>query len=93
MFFVWVASPFAALAWTLRAAPRWPAAVRAAIDGTALVVVAASLALYARLIPAPRSPNAFIFVVGPLAAWLAIAIVGVIAWRATAPSRSATPRA
>ena len=93
MFLVWVASPFLALAWALRAAPRRAAAAGATIDGTALVVAAASVALYARLIPAPRSPNAFIFIVGPLAAWVAIAIAGLMAWRATAPSRSATPRA
>ena len=93
MFLVWVASPFVALSWALRAAPRWAAAAGATIDGTALVVAAASVALYARLIPAPRSPNAFIFIVGPLAAWFAIASAGLMAWRATAPSRSATPRA
>src|SRR5262245_40533195 len=57
-FVLWVGSPFAGLAWALRAVSRRPAAARAAVDGTAVVVAAASVALYARLIPAPRSPNA-----------------------------------
>ena len=92
-FVLWVGSPFAGLVWILRLAPRCPAAVRTAVDAIALVVVVASVALYARLIPAPRSPNAFIFVVGPLAAWVGVALAGLIARRATAPSRNATPRA
>jgi hypothetical protein len=82
MFLVWVVSPFVALAWALHAAPRWPAAARSAVHWTTLLVAAASLALYARLIPAPRSPNAFVFIVGPIVAWVVIAGVGLVVRRA-----------
>lgn len=78
MFLVWVVSPFVALAWALHAAPRWAAPARSAVQWTTLLVAAASLALYARLIPAPRSPNAFVFIVGPIVAWLVIAGVGLV---------------
>jgi hypothetical protein len=76
LFVIWVLSPFVALAWANMASKRWSALTRATLYCATLVITLGSLAIYAN--PARRptgSANAFVFVAGPPASWLFMAIV------------------
>lgn len=66
LFFIWVASPFAALAWANVVSKRWPVLTRAALYGVTLIITLGSLACYGKLVlPPAGSPRAFVFVAVP----------------------------
>jgi hypothetical protein len=80
LFFIWVLSPFVALAWANLVSKRWKVPTRAALYCVTLVVTLASLAFYGKLVlPPPGSPRAFVFVAVPPASWLLMTIVVSIA--------------
>lgn len=56
LFFIWVLSPFVALAWGNALSSRWPVLVRATLYGVTLVITLGSLAFYGKLVlPPPGS--------------------------------------
>lgn len=76
LFFIWVLSPFVALAWANVASKAWPVLTQVALYYVTIVVTLGSLACYGKLIlPAAGSPRAFVFVAVPPTSWLLIAIV------------------
>ena len=78
-FVAWVVAPFAALGWAVVVSGRWAPRARTAIGWTTIVLAVLSLMAYARLIPAPRgTAPAFVFVMWPVASWLAIAAVAAL---------------
>ena len=80
IFFIWVLSPFVALAWANLVSRRWPVLTRAALYGVTLLITLGSLAFYGKLIlPPAGSPRAFVFVAVPPASWLLMATVVSIA--------------
>ena len=79
IFVFWILAPFAALAWAQSASKRWSISARSMLDSVTIVLALASLALYGGLIPAPAgSAHAFIFVAGPVASLVVVAIVVAI---------------
>lgn len=80
LFFIWVLSPFVALAWGNALSSRWPVLVRATLYGVTLVITLGSLAFYGKLVlPPPGSPRAFVFVAVPPVSWLLMTTVVSIA--------------
>lgn len=80
LFFIWVLSPFVALAWANVVSKRWPVLTRATLYCVTFVVTLGSLAYYGEVIlPPPGSPRAFVFVAVPPASWLFMTIVVSIA--------------
>jgi hypothetical protein len=80
LFFIWVLSPFAGLAWANVVSKRWPVLTRAALYGVTLIITLGSLACYGGIVlPPPGSPRAFVFVAVPPASWLLMTIVLSIA--------------
>jgi len=80
LFFIWVLSPFVAVAWANVISKRWPVLTRGALYGVTLIITLGSLACYGKLIlPPAGSPRAFVFVAVPPASWLLMAIVVSIA--------------
>jgi hypothetical protein len=78
-FVAWVVAPFVALAWAVVVSARWAPRARMAACWTTIVLAALTLAVYARLIPAPRgTAPAFVFVAWPPASWLVIAAVALL---------------
>ena len=78
-FVAWVVAPFVALAWAIVVSARWAPRPRTAACWTTIVLAVLSLAVYARLVPAPRgTAPAFVFVMWPVASWLAIAAVAAL---------------
>jgi len=76
LFVIWILLPFVALAWANAVSKRWPAPVRISLYFTTLLIVLGSLAYYGRVIlPPAGSAHAFVFVMGPLAAWALMLIV------------------
>jgi hypothetical protein len=76
LFFIWVLSPFVALAWANVVSKRWPVLTRATLYCVTLVITLGSLAFYGKLVlPPAGSPRAFVFVAVPLASWLLMTIV------------------
>lgn len=87
LFVLWVLSPFAGLVVVNRVARSWAVVLRATLYGAMLVVTGVSLAIYGEVaLGPPRAQQAFVFLVVPLASWLAVAmavaIAGVVAGRA-----------
>lgn len=75
LFFIWVLSPFAALAWANIVAKRWSALTRTTLYCVTLVISMGSLAIYgAAVMQAAGSPRATVFVVVPPGSWLLMAI-------------------
>ena len=90
-FVAWVVAPFVALGWAVIASRRWAPRPRATACWTTIVLAAVSLAVYARLIPAPRSTApAFVFVMWPPVSWLVIVAVALIVrpWKKDAGPRA-----
>ena len=58
LFFIWVLSPFVALAWANVVSKRWPVLTRAALYGVTLVITLGSLAFYGKLVLPPRDRRA-----------------------------------
>ncbi len=82
LFVIWVLSPFAALAWAITVAPRWPARTRATLYWLTLGLTLGSLAFYSELIKRPAgTANAFVFVAIPPASGLLLAAVLLLAAR------------
>lgn len=80
LFFIWVASPFVALAWANVVSKRWPVLTRATLYCVTLIITLGSLACYGKLIlPPAGSSRAFVFVAVPPASWLFMTIVVSIA--------------
>jgi len=80
LFFIWVLSPFVALAWANVVSKRWPVLPRATLYCVTLIVTLGSFACYGKLIQPPAgSPRAFVFVAVPPASWLLITLVISIA--------------
>src|SRR3954469_17261322 len=76
MFVFWVLSPYVLLWWANRAAARWAAPTRSAVQFITLVVSVGSVAVYARDTLGPPHPQAaFVYTVIPPASWLLIALV------------------
>jgi hypothetical protein len=82
MFFVWVASPFAALLIAARSSHPWAATSRPILPSIVLLMTLASLAVYTLAATRWTRPTpAFLMV--PLASWLLIAaVLGRAAWTA-----------
>jgi hypothetical protein len=79
MFVAWVAAPFAALAWAMRAFARRPSGVQRAIDVSAMLVAVASIAVYGRVAfgpPRPR-PAAPFLITPPVLLALAFVVVAL----------------
>ena len=77
LFAIWVLSPFIAV---VVASRRWWAFARGPLYGVSLILTPCSLAMYVH--PAWRPPGsgpAFVFLVVPLASWLLLTMVVVIA--------------
>jgi hypothetical protein len=80
LFFIWVVSPFVALAWANVVSKRWPVLTRATLYGVTVIITLGSLACYGKLIlPPAGSPRAFVFVAVPPASWLLMTLVVSIA--------------
>jgi hypothetical protein len=80
MFLVWVVSPFVALAWAMVTSSRWRTVPPPVVHALALAVTAGSLATYTGLIAPPaHSPNAFIYIVVPGIAWVAMLLAWIVA--------------
>lgn len=80
LFFLWVLSPFVALAWANVVSKRWPVLTRATLYGVTILITLGSLAFYGKLVlPPAGSPRAFVFVAVPPASWLLMTIVVSIA--------------
>lgn len=80
LFVIWVLAPFAALIGAAKFAKRWPVQSRALIYWAMLLVTLASVAIYANDAIHPRtSQSAFVFVIGPVGAWVVAAIGFLIA--------------
>src|SRR5262245_4663188 len=79
LFFIWVLSPFAALAWANLASKRWPVTTRATLYLVTLVLSLASMVFYSWLVSVTlNQPPAFTFVAVPGASWaLGVVVVGV----------------
>jgi hypothetical protein len=76
LFIIWILLPFVALAWANVISKSWPAPVRISLYFTTIVIALGSIAFYGGLIlPRGGSPRAFVFVMGPLAAWAVMLIV------------------
>jgi hypothetical protein len=76
----WVAAPFALLAVIHRFSKSWPASAQAMRDRVTFLVTLAALIVYiGNAISPPKAQAAFVFVVFPLAAWLAVAMVVLFA--------------
>jgi hypothetical protein len=81
LFFFWVLSPFAALAWANMTSTRWSIVTRATLYCVTLVVTLGSLAVYGHLVRPPAgSPGAFVFVAVPPASWLLMTVVPISAF-------------
>ena len=79
LFFGWVLSPFAALAWAFVVSKRRPLFAPVTLHGVTLAVALGSLACYGGMIPMTAGTRpAAIFLVVPLASWLLLAIVALI---------------
>ena len=78
-FVAWVVAPFLALAWAVLVSGRWAPRARAAACWTTIVLAVLSLAVYGRLIPAPRgTAPAFVFVMWPPVSWLVMSVVAFL---------------
>ena len=76
LFTVWVLSPYATLAVAVALSGRWSVPIRTTLYVLTIVLVLASLAIYATVAFGPPRPQpAFYFIVVPPACWLLIAIV------------------
>ena len=76
LFQVWVGAPFFALIWRNLSARRWPARVERAIQGVSVILMAASLPIYAERIPRPPgTARGAMFVMTAPASWALMAIV------------------
>lgn len=75
VFFIWVLSPFVALAWANVVSKRWPVLIRAALYAATIVVTLGSLAYGKLVLPPAGSSRAFVFVAVPPASWLLMTIV------------------
>jgi hypothetical protein len=76
IFIVWIGLPFVALAWANMISTRWPAVTRVALFGTTILIALGSVAFFGGVIlPPAGSPRAYVFVMGPLAAWALMLIV------------------
>lgn len=80
LFALWVLSPFLGLILAVVASRLWSFFTRAALHSAMLVVSLGSLAIYGvRVLRPPKSQAAFVFVVVPVASWLLIAVVVLLA--------------
>jgi hypothetical protein len=80
MFFAWVSTPFAALAWCQTKAKQWSESGRVALHATTLLVAISSLMIYGYVAFGPSRPQpAFFFLVLPLGSLALIAIFAVYA--------------
>jgi len=80
LFILWVLSPFVALTWAGLTSKRWSVLTRAVVYCLTLVIALGSLAVYGGVVPPPAgSPRAFVYVVIPLASWLLIAVIVLMA--------------
>jgi hypothetical protein len=76
LFVIWTSLPFVALVWANVASTKWPALVRVALFFTTLLVTLGCLGIYSGVIlPPAGSAHAFVFVMGPVAAWGVMVIV------------------
>lgn len=80
LFVLWTLSPLVALAAAQALRKRWPALTRVALDRATWLITLGSLALYATAAWRQVGPRpAFVYVVVPLAAWVLVAGVVVLA--------------
>jgi len=82
LFVLWVLSPFATLGLAGAVSKRWSAITRATLYCVMLVLPAGSLAIYGNLIPMPKgSPPASRFLIVPLASWMLMIVIILMAAR------------
>jgi len=80
LFFIWILSPFVALAWANVVSKHWPVLTRATLYCVTLLITLGSLPFYGKLVlPPAGSSRAFVFVAVPPASWLLMTIVVSIA--------------
>src|SRR5437763_1081861 len=80
LFAIWVLSPFIALVGANVVSKRWPMPSRATLYGVMLVLTLGSLAIYGGVaFGYAKMKVGFVFLIVPLASWLVIAIVVLIA--------------
>jgi hypothetical protein len=76
---LWVIAPFIGYAVAGRFGARWPPGPRVALDGLIIVAAAVSLAVYTNAALRSAHPRATPFVAVPIAAWLLLIVIGLVA--------------
>ena len=87
MFTVWVLLPYVALTVLNMRARAWSAEARHSVQYATLLISLASLARYVAVVLRPlKSQPASTFLIVPLASWIAIGIVALVAMRTSRPT-------
>jgi hypothetical protein len=83
LFTGWVMSPFLVLAYACLSSKRFSGVNRARVHLVALIISAASVAVYAGLIPMPSgSAPAFVFLMVPAVSWVLMTVLALAVSRA-----------